>query len=97
MRRDMSAETIKMPEPIMTPITTIVESKRLSPRTKPVSFALVDSVTGWVVGRVMGRIAEAYTTGRRECNTLIPMDSPRPKRGMKLYARILEGTGRPPW
>src|SRR5271156_94131 len=30
--RDMSAETMKIPEPIMTPTTTITESKRPRPR-----------------------------------------------------------------
>src|SRR5271156_4542599 len=32
--RDMSAETIKIPEPIITPTTTITESKRPRPRAK---------------------------------------------------------------
>ena len=33
----MSAETMKMPEPIMDPTTTIVESNRPSPRVNSVS------------------------------------------------------------
>src|SRR5580658_2124811 len=32
--RDMSAETMKIPEPIITPTTTITESKRPRPRAK---------------------------------------------------------------
>ena len=48
MRRDMSAETMKMPEPIMTPITTMVESKSPSPRTNPRSCFMPEAgcVTG---------------------------------------------------
>src|SRR5579862_6914424 len=33
--REMSAETMKIPEPIIEPTTIIVESNRLRPRTKP--------------------------------------------------------------
>ena len=33
--RDMSADTMKMPEPMMMPIVIITESKRPRPRTKP--------------------------------------------------------------
>ena len=36
-RRAMSAETMKMPEPIMDPTTTIVESNRPRPRVNSVS------------------------------------------------------------
>src|SRR6185503_7248085 len=34
--RDISAETMKMPEPIIDPATIVVESRRPSPRTNPV-------------------------------------------------------------
>jgi hypothetical protein len=34
----MSAETMKIPEPIIEPATTIVESNKPKPRTKPSSF-----------------------------------------------------------
>jgi hypothetical protein len=34
-RRDMSADTMKIPDPIMTPMTIMVESKRFRPRTNP--------------------------------------------------------------
>ena len=37
--RDMSAETIKMPEPIIDPITIIVESYKPRPRVNSVSCA----------------------------------------------------------
>src|SRR5580692_4003095 len=33
--REMSAETMKMPEPIIDPTTMVVESKRPRPRTNP--------------------------------------------------------------
>src|ERR1700691_5246014 len=36
--RDMSAETMKIPEPIITPTTTITESNRPSPGAKVGSF-----------------------------------------------------------
>ena len=39
--RDMSAETIKIPDPIMTPMVIMTESKRLRPRTKPWSVLRV--------------------------------------------------------
>src|SRR5579884_169767 len=37
--RAISAETMKIPEPIMVPITTMVESNRFRPRTNPASEA----------------------------------------------------------
>lgn len=40
MRRAISAGTIKMPEPIIDPITIMVESNRLKPRMKPVSVVV---------------------------------------------------------
>jgi len=33
--RDISAETMKMPDPIIDPATSMVESNRPSPRVKP--------------------------------------------------------------
>ena len=33
--RDISAETMKIPDPIMTPMVTMTESNRLRPRTNP--------------------------------------------------------------
>src|SRR5579872_2400369 len=38
--RAISADTIKMPEPIIDPTTIMVESKRPSPRIKPCSLAI---------------------------------------------------------
>jgi hypothetical protein len=40
----MSADTIKMPEQIMTPTTIMTESKSSSSRTKPVSEETVTSI-----------------------------------------------------
>ncbi len=45
---DISAETMKMPEPIMAPITTMVASNRFRPRTKPCSRVVVVGV-GWLM------------------------------------------------
>src|SRR5438132_7573521 len=39
--RLMSADTIKMPEPIIEPATIIVESSKPRPRTKPVALSVV--------------------------------------------------------
>src|ERR1700679_2959085 len=53
--RDMSAETMKIPEPIITPTTTITESNRPRPRVKVGSCGVatggLDEVTGalWVI------------------------------------------------
>src|SRR5271156_1825551 len=48
--RDMSAETIKIPEPIITPTTTITESKRPRPRAKAgVCGAAAGETTGALV------------------------------------------------
>src|SRR5277367_6533078 len=44
--RDMSAETIKIPEPIITPTTTITESKRPRPRANVGSEGGFEGVTG---------------------------------------------------
>src|SRR5262249_49257096 len=56
--RDMSAETMKMPEPIITPTTTMVESNRLRPRTKVRSAGLVvvGCVMAWVSESVCGQV-----------------------------------------
>ena len=43
--RAISAETMKMPEPIMAPITIMVESKTPSSRTKPASLSVRSAVT----------------------------------------------------
>src|SRR5215831_8626407 len=45
--RAMSAETMKMPDPIMTPMVIMTESKRLRPRTKPWSDLRVGA--GWLI------------------------------------------------
>src|ERR1022692_2327944 len=42
--RAISAETMKMPEPIIDPTTIMVESKRFSPRTKPTASLFVGAV-----------------------------------------------------
>src|SRR5579883_1000691 len=42
--RPMSAETMKMPDPIIEPATSIVASVRVSARTKPVASLLCDAV-----------------------------------------------------
>src|SRR5438132_11874868 len=42
--RAMSAETMKMPEPIIEPTTIMVESNRLRPRTNPASVTGGDGV-----------------------------------------------------
>src|ERR1700691_1636732 len=51
--RDMSAETMKIPEPIITPTTTITESNRPRPRVKVGSCGVatggMDEVTGGFV------------------------------------------------
>ena len=39
--RLISAETIKIPEPIIEPATIIVESSKPSPRTKPVVLSVL--------------------------------------------------------
>src|ERR1700676_257914 len=41
--RAMSAETMKMPEPIIDPTTIVVESNKPSPRTKPEESASAGS------------------------------------------------------
>ena len=41
-RRAMSAETMKMPEPIIDPTTTMVESKRPRPRLNSVSSVVAE-------------------------------------------------------
>ncbi len=47
VRRAMSAETMKMPEPIIEPTTIIVESNKPSPRTKPdASTSAIAGATG---------------------------------------------------
>src|SRR5580693_6434448 len=52
--RDMSAETIKIPEPIITPTTTITESKRPRPRANVgacgSAAGRLEGVTGALVG-----------------------------------------------
>src|SRR5947209_13560746 len=50
--RAMSAETIKMPDPIIEPTTIIVESKRPSPRIKPDSLAMGSTAATDVTGDV---------------------------------------------
>ncbi len=45
--RDMSAETMKIPEPTMMPMVIITESKRPRPRTKPWSDLRV--LAGWLI------------------------------------------------
>src|SRR5271156_4652831 len=51
--RDMSAETMKIPEPIITPTTTITESKRPRPRANVgscgVAAGRLEEVTGVLV------------------------------------------------
>src|SRR5438445_2032149 len=49
--RAMSADTIKIPEPIMDPATIIVESKRPSPRTN-----LASSVVTFVASSAIGSL-----------------------------------------
>src|SRR5438067_2290508 len=44
MVRAMSADTMKMPDPIIAPMTTIVESYRPRPRTNSVSSVVADDV-----------------------------------------------------
>src|SRR5215469_2171591 len=53
--RAMSAETMKMPEPIIEPTTMVVESKRPRPRTNPEDSA--------PAGRVVARLELASDTG----------------------------------
>src|SRR5215472_12943822 len=85
LRRDISAETMKMPEPIMTPTTTIVASNRLRPRTKP------RSCRGRVVGWVMW--AEVIVAAARASTDL---RAPRAHygRGVRRRARVQEGVSR---
>jgi hypothetical protein len=47
MRRDMSAETMKIPEPIITEITTSVESNRPRPCTNCCSGCF--AAMGWLI------------------------------------------------
>src|SRR5271157_1955706 len=49
MRRDMSADTMKMPDPTITPMTIMVESNRPRPRTNPRSSfpGAADGVLMW--------------------------------------------------
>src|SRR5215469_9012713 len=48
MSRDMSADTIKMPDPIMVAITVMVESNRLRPRTNSCGGFWADAVD-WLI------------------------------------------------
>ena len=50
--RAMSADTMKMPDPIMEPTTTIVESKSPNPRENSVSSSVADGRAGALVMRV---------------------------------------------
>ena len=59
--RDMSAETMKMPEPIMEPATTMVESQ--SPRRRANSKGTCGSGTG-AAGAPVGMIQPALGLGR---------------------------------
>src|SRR5579863_561683 len=55
--RAMSAETMKMPEPIIEPTTIVVESNRPSPRTNPeVSVSAEGAVTVVVLASDNGRL-----------------------------------------
>jgi hypothetical protein len=52
--RDISADTMKMPDPIIDPTTTIVESKRPRPRVNSVSSevaAAPEAAVGLAIGR----------------------------------------------
>src|SRR3954454_24997859 len=53
--RAMSAETMKMPEPIIDPTTSMVASSRLRLRLKPAS-ELVSAAAGGASGRAVGGI-----------------------------------------
>ncbi len=49
--RDMSAETIKMPDPIITPIVIITESNRFRPRTNP--WSGLEIAEGWLMELIL--------------------------------------------
>jgi hypothetical protein len=55
MFRAMSAETMKMPDPIIEPTTTIVESYKPRPRWNSVSsvVAVAAARASWVVARAV--------------------------------------------
>src|SRR6185437_4475262 len=63
--RAMSADTMKMPEPIMMPTTTITESNRPSPRAKlrepgvPDSFVTLEAVRESVLIGFLLAVSEA--------------------------------------
>ena len=51
MVRAMSADTMKMPEPIIEPTTTIVESYRPRPRVNSVSSVVAEEKPGLAIWR----------------------------------------------
>src|SRR5688500_18678919 len=68
--RAMSADTMKIPDPIIEPTTTIVASKRFSPRVNSVSRATAGATSadslGFAIGppRELGCGADALYMGR---------------------------------
>src|ERR1700691_2347695 len=60
----MSADTMKMPEPIIEPTTIIVESKRPRPCTSSPSWRMEDSIVGAVFAICLTRATRGLATGR---------------------------------
>src|ERR1700691_3984285 len=76
--RPISAETMKMPEPIMEPTTMVVESNRPKPRTNPEESASTGSAVAIVV----------FVSG---IGLLLPYFSGSPRFQPVVVARLFRG------
>src|SRR5262245_41484543 len=78
--RDISLETIKMPEPIIEPATIIVESSSPSPRTKPACLSSTPTATSDICssGNVRAKTAK-----------LIAHKTPKPLKLRRCAAHVM--------